>query len=147
MPDYLQKLKSNGKKIVFTNGCFDILHVGHIRYLKEARQLGDCLLVGLNADESVKKNKGPSRPINSLEDRREILMALNCVDYVYTFEEDTPINLIEMIKPDILVKGGDYKASEIVGYDYVQNYGGIVKTIEFHKGYSSTKVINILNNE
>lgn len=129
------------RKIVFTNGCFDLLHVGHIRYLKEARHLGDVLVVGINSDSSVRKIKGPSRPIQNEADRAEILAALSCVDFVIIFEEENPINLIHKVKPDILVKGGDWKPEQILGSDFVMSYGGQVKSLQFVNGKSTTSLI------
>ncbi len=139
--EQLYNLSSN-KKIVFTNGCFDILHVGHIRLLNDAKKLGDILVVGINSDFSIKKLKGKDRPINIESDRKIILESLKAVDFVFIFEEDTPLNLIKKIKPNILVKGGDYSESNIVGSDFVKNNGGEVKTLSFHYGYSSSKYIN-----
>ena len=133
------------KKIVFTNGCFDILHVGHITYLAQARQHGDLLVVGLNTDDSVKRLKGPSRPINTQDARAKVLAALESVDYVVLFEEDTPQALIEKVKPDVLIKGGDYSLNNIVGADFVQKLGGKVLTIPFVEGYSTTATIQHLN--
>mgnify|MGYP001302303686 CR=1 FL=1 len=138
---YLTKNRSNIKKLVFSNGCFDILHIGHIRYLSEAKKLGTHLVIGLNSDESVKKLKGKSRPINNVRDRLEMLKSLKVVDSVIIFNEITPINLIKDINPDILVKGGDYDLEKIVGYDYVISRGGSVKTLKFHKKYSTSKII------
>ena len=135
------RAKNNNKKIVFTNGCFDILHVGHISYLKQAKQLGDVLVIGVNSDESVRRLKGASRPINNAEDRMLLLSALDFVDYVVEFEEDTPAKLIEIIKPDVLVKGGDYKENEIVGADFVKDNGGIVKILPFVEGKSTTSIV------
>lgn len=132
----------SGQKIVFTNGCFDLLHVGHVRYLQEARRLGDLLVVGLNADASVKRLKGPTRPLKSEHDRAEILAALGCVDFTTLFEEDTPENLIKMIKPDILVKGGDWKIDQITGGPFVQSYGGQVMSLQFVEGKSTTNIVN-----
>ncbi len=129
------------QKIVFTNGCFDILHVGHIRYLQEAAKLGDILIVGLNSDESVKRLKGPERPINSEADRAEMLGALGFVDYVAIFSEDTPLNLIKMIKPDVLVKGGDYAPDDVVGKKEVEERGGRLVLIPFVEGKSTTNII------
>ena len=140
--DFLNTLKEDGKKIVFTNGCFDIIHVGHIRYLSKAKELGDILIVGLNSDESVKKLKGDNRPINSFEDRAILLSSLRFVDSVIMFKEQTPDNLIKKIVPDILVKGGDYKLEDIVGYQTVIENGGQVKTLSFYDGYSSSNYIN-----
>ncbi len=129
------------KKIVFTNGCFDLLHVGHVRYLKEAKSLGDCLVIGINTDASVSKLKGPTRPIQNENDRAEILAALSSVDFVTTFGEETPADLIKIVKPDFLVKGGDWKPEQIVGSDFVMSYGGKVKSLQFVDGKSSTKII------
>lgn len=129
------------KKVVFTNGCFDILHVGHKRYLEEARKLGDLLIVGVNSDASVRRLKGPERPINSERDRVELLTALDCVDYVIVFEDDTPQTLIERIKPDVLVKGGDYRPEEVVGKETVEAKGGKVVIIPLVKGKSTTALI------
>ena len=141
----INKLKINKKKVVFTNGCFDLLHVGHIRYLSQAKKLGDILIVGLNSDRSVKMLKGKDRPINSFEDRATLLSALKSVDLVIMFEEQTPENLIKEIVPDILVKGGDYKIEEIVGYKTVIDNGGRVETLSFYDGYSSTNYIDKIN--
>jgi len=134
--------RKDSKKIVFTNGCFDILHAGHIRYLSEAKSLGDILVVGINSDKSVKELKGPSRPINSLSDRALILSELRYVDYVVSFEEQTPLELIKIIMPDILVKGGDYTVETVVGSSEVIHSGGQVKLLQFHNGYSSTNYID-----
>lgn len=136
----LQKIRSE-KKIVFTNGCFDLLHVGHVRYLQEAKSLGHLLVVGINSDASVKRLKGPTRPIQSEQDRAEILSALSAVDFVVMFTEDTPEKLIETVKPDILVKGGDWKPEQIVGSKFVQSYGGKVMSLQFVDGKSTTKLI------
>jgi rfaE bifunctional protein nucleotidyltransferase chain/domain len=130
-----------GKQVVFTNGCFDILHVGHVRYLQEARAQGDWLVVGLNTDASVRRLKGPSRPLQSEEARAEILAALACVDFVTFFSEDTPENLIRELRPDVLVKGGDYSIESIVGAPFVQSYGGRVKSLQFVDGFSTTSII------
>lgn len=142
--DYWQGLRGLYQKVVFTNGCFDVLHRGHVTYLAQARDLGDCLVVGLNTDASVKRLKGESRPINNENDRAFVLAALSSIDYIVLFEEDTPKNLIEQIKPDILVKGGDYQIDNIVGADFVLKNGGQVLTIPFVDGYSSTKIIQAL---
>ena len=141
----IKKIKAERKKIVFTNGCFDLLHVGHIRYLSQAKKLGDFLIIGLNSDRSVKKLKGKDRPINSFEDRATLLSALNSVDLVIKFEEQTPENLIKDIVPDVLVKGGDYNIEDIVGYQIVVQNGGQVKTLSFYDGYSSTNYIDKIN--
>ena len=138
-------IKAERKKIVFTNGCFDILHVGHIRYLAQAKKLGDFLIIGLNSDSSVRELKGENRPINSLEDRATLLSAIESVDLVIMFEEQTPENLIKDIVPDILVKGGDYNIEDIVGYQTVIQNGGQVKTLSFYDGYSSTNYIDKIN--
>lgn len=132
------------KKIVFTNGCFDILHIGHIRYLKEAKAKGDILVLGLNSDASVKRLKGPSRPVNSEQDRMDMLAEMEFIDYVVLFEEDTPYNLITRVKPDILVKGGDYNVDNIVGADFVRANGGTVEVIPFVEGKSTTNIINAM---
>jgi D-glycero-beta-D-manno-heptose 1-phosphate adenylyltransferase len=137
----LASLKSQNKKIVFTNGCFDLLHVGHIRYLQEAKRLGDVLVVGVNSDASVKRLKGPTRPVQIEADRAEILAALSAVDYTVIFTEETPLKLIETVKPDILVKGGDWKIEQIVGSDFVIANGGKVMSLLFIDGKSTTKLI------
>ena len=134
-------LKSSGASIVFTNGCFDILHSGHVEYLEAAKQLGDILIVGINDDDSVRRLKGINRPVNKLQDRLIIISALQSVDYVMSFSEDTPDNLIHKIVPDILVKGGDYKKEHIIGAGYVEGYGGEVIILPFKAGYSSTEII------
>ncbi len=131
-------------KIVFTNGCFDIIHRGHIEYLSKAKSLGDLLIVGLNTDYSVKRIKGPERPLQDEISRSLILASLKFVDFVILFNEDTPYELIKRIQPDILVKGGDYKSEDIVGHDIVKSKGGKVKTIEFLEGFSSTSLIEKL---
>lgn len=137
----LSSLRRRGKRIVFTNGCFDILHVGHVEYLSKARRLGDLLVIGLNSDSSVKKIKGKDRPINKESDRAKVLSSLYFVDYVTSFSESTPENLIKKVRPDILVKGGDWKVEDIVGSSFVRSYGGKVKSIPFVKGYSTTSII------
>ena len=139
-----EKVRNEEYNVVFTNGCFDVLHRGHVTYLAEARDLGNCLVVGLNSDASVKRLKGENRPINNENDRALLLAALSFVDYIIIFEEDTPKNLIEQVKPDILVKGGDYKIEDIVGADFVLKNGGEVLTIDFVDGYSSSKIIHVL---
>lgn len=141
----LLSLNSEGKKIVFTNGCFDILHRGHVEYLSKARDLGDYLVLGLNTDESVKRqNKSPERPINNEQTRSFILAALSCVDAVVLFNEDTPLELITYLQPNVLVKGSDYKIENIVGGDVVKSNGGEVITIEMVEGFSTTKLIQQL---
>lgn len=134
-------LRNNEKTIVFTNGCFDILHVGHVQYLQAAASLGDILVIGLNSDNSVARLKGEKRPIVPQDERAYLLSSLSIVDYVVIFDEDTPFRLISAVLPNILVKGGDYIAEEIVGYDIVTNNGGRVEIIPFVKGKSTTNII------
>lgn len=134
--------KNEGKKVVFTNGVFDLLHIGHITYLSKAAELGDKLIIGLNADSSVKRIKGESRPINDQNSRAALLAAFFFVDAVVIFEEDTPLNLISTLLPDVLIKGADYSIENIVGAKEVLANGGEVKTITFVDGYSSTSIIN-----
>ena len=143
----IAEAKVNGKRIVFTNGCFDILHVGHTRYLEAARRLGDLLVVAVNTDASVKRLKGHSRPINACTDRMHVLAALKSVDWVVEFSEDTPERIIGNLLPDVLVKGGDYVVEDIVGYDAVTAAGGQVIALEFHDGYSTTRIIERSNKE
>lgn len=143
----LAPLKAEGKKIVFTNGCFDLLHVGHVRYLQEARSLGDVLVVGVNSDASVKRLKGPTRPVQIEADRAEILAALGCVNFTVIFTDDTPETLIHKVKPDILVKGGDWKIEQIVGGTFVASYGGQVMSLQFIDGKSTTKLIEKAQSE
>ena len=133
--------RAQGQVVVMTNGCFDLLHVGHVRYLEAARRLGDVLIVAVNTDDSVKRLKGPTRPLNTTADRMRMLAALKCVDWVVPFSEDTPARLIGRVLPDFLVKGGDYKVEAIAGYDAVTANGGQVVVLEFHDGYSTTKLI------
>ncbi|EDZ63868.1 bifunctional D-beta-D-heptose 7-phosphate kinase /D-beta-D-heptose 1-phosphate adenosyltransferase [Sulfurimonas gotlandica GD1] len=133
----VNRCRASGKKVVFTNGCFDILHVGHVKYLQEAKSFGDVLIVGLNSDESVSRLKGPTRPVNIAPDRAYILAALEAVDFVVPFEQDTPHELIKMIKPDTLVKGGDYKGKDVVGTEFA----GELKLVDFVNGKSTTKTI------
>jgi D-beta-D-heptose 7-phosphate kinase/D-beta-D-heptose 1-phosphate adenosyltransferase len=136
------KLRAGGKKIVFTNGCFDILHAGHVRYLKKAKALGDVLVVGLNSDRSVRAIKGPARPVVGQKDRAEVLSALECVDYVSIFGEPTPVKLIKAVRPDVLVKGADWKVGEIAGSDFVDSYGGKTLTVRLVKGKSTSGIID-----
>ena len=132
-----------GKKVVFTNGCFDILHRGHVSYLNEAKSLGDILVIGINTDKSVKRLKGEDRPVNSEKDRAFMLLNLKAVDYVFYFEEnDNPYELIKKIQPDILVKGGDWPVEQIIGHDIVLSNGGEVKSLRFEDGYSTTGLIH-----
>ncbi len=141
MSKSLSRLRALGKRVVFTNGCFDILHAGHVEYLKKARSLGDVLVVGLNSDRSVKALKGRGRPINSQLDRAKVIAALCFVDYVTIFNEDTPEKLIKALRPDILAKGGDWKVEDIVGGEFVTSRGGRVVSLPFVKGYSTTSLI------
>ena len=143
----LNEWNYENKQVVFTNGCFDILHRGHVEYLCHARDLGDKLILGLNTDASVKRlGKSPERPINSQETRATILAALECVDAIILFDEDTPLELIDFVQPDVLVKGSDYKAEDIVGYDIVNAKGGKVITIQLVDGFSTTKLIEKMKN-
>ncbi len=129
------------RKVVFTNGCFDLLHVGHVRYLQAARELGDLLVVGVNSDLSVKKLKGPERPLQNEKDRAEILAALAAVDFTIIFSEETPEKLIQQVRPDILVKGGDWPVEKIAGGTFVQSYGGQVKSLQFVANRSTSSLI------
>jgi len=133
--------KSRGKKIVFTNGCFDLLHVGHVKYLQKARSFGDLLILGLNSDASIKRLKGDKRPLIGEEERAHILAALDCIDYVVVFDDDTPLTLIEALKPSILVKGGDYTLDGVVGREAVEAAGGRVELVQFVDGKSTTNII------
>lgn len=135
------KLKQENKKIVTTNGCFDILHVGHVRYLQESKKQGDILILCLNSDESVKRLKGPSRPVNNENDRAEVLAALECIDYVVLFEEDTPSNLLKIIKTDIHTKGGDYNPETLPETPVIREGGGDLVFINFVEGKSTTATI------
>ena len=139
---YSKDLHERGKKIVFTNGCFDILHAGHVEYLEAAKELGDKLIVAINTDRSVRKLKGSSRPVNTLAHRAKVLASLQCIDKVVFFDEDTPIKLIKAIRPDVLVKGGDYKLKDIIGHKEVSDSGGSVVTIPLVKGLSTSKIIS-----
>lgn len=134
-------LKSKGKKVVFTNGCFDLLHYGHINYLEEAKKKGDILVVAINSDTSVRKIKGDKRPLVCQKDRLRMVAALESVDYVVLFKEDTPFDTIKFLKPDILIKGADWNINNIVGRKFVLSYGGRVSTIKLVKGYSTTNLI------
>jgi D-beta-D-heptose 7-phosphate kinase/D-beta-D-heptose 1-phosphate adenosyltransferase len=139
--------KAKGRRVVFTNGCFDLLHAGHVKYLQKARTLGDLLVLGLNSDASVRRLKGEKRPLIGEAERGHILAALDCVDYLVVFEEDTPLRLIEALRPDILAKGGDYTPDGVVGKDIVEASGGRVELIEFVDGRSTTNIIEkILKN-
>lgn len=136
-----QRLKNESKRIVFTNGCFDILHPGHTRYLYSARALGDYLIVAVNSDQSVRAIKGKDRPVTPEQERAELLAALGCVDGVVIFEEENPLKVIQCLVPHILVKGGDWAEDEIIGADVVKNAGGEVRRIPFETGYSTTDII------
>ncbi len=142
----LEKWRNTNQKIVFTNGCFDLLHFGHVDYLAKARDLGDRLVVGLNTDGSIKRIKGVARPINNEESRAALLAGMAYVDAVVLFDEETPINLVSMVVPDVLVKGGDYSIKEIVGHEIVLNNKGKVCTIDFVEGYSSSVLIEKIKN-
>ncbi|MGA2298608.1 MAG: D-glycero-beta-D-manno-heptose 1-phosphate adenylyltransferase [FCB group bacterium] len=134
--------RSQNKKIVFTNGCFDIIHAGHVSYLAEAKKHGNILIIGLNSDESVRRLKGRHRPINEETDRALVLSALRSVDYVCIFDEDTPLELIKLLKPDVLVKGGDYTEETIVGADFVKSTGGKVVIVPLVPGKSTTELLS-----
>lgn len=143
----INDLKSQGKKVVFTNGCFDILHVGHMTYLEEAKEFGDYLFVGVNSDESVKRLKGPTRPINNEVDRAELLAGLKAVDYTVIFTEDTPVELIGELKPSIHVKGGDYKKEDLPETKVVESYGGRVEIVSLVEGKSTSNVVKKIQNK
>ena len=145
LPALQQKLtewRTTGQRVVFTNGCFDLLHLGHIDYLEKASQLGDRLVIGINSDISVSRLKGKSRPLQAENDRARLLAALSFVDAVVVFEEDTPLELIKLVEPDVLVKGDDYTIDNIVGADVVLQKGGLVRTISLVKGCSTTALVN-----
>jgi rfaE bifunctional protein nucleotidyltransferase chain/domain len=140
---WVQELQAGGRKVVFTNGCFDLLHPGHVGYLEAARSLGDALIVGVNTDLSVSRlEKGPGRPLTPEADRARVLAALACVDRVVLFDEDTPLALITLLTPDVLVKGGDYRLDEIVGRDVVEARGGRVVALPFRPGYSTSGLVD-----
>jgi len=144
LPDAKKKVaewKSKGEKVVFTNGCFDLIHLGHVDYLEKARSLGDKLVLGLNTDDSVSRFKGPERPLQDEHSRARVLAGFQFIDLVVFFNEDTPLNLITELQPNILVKGSDYLAENIVGADVVKKGGGEVKTIDFVPGYSTTRIV------
>jgi rfaE bifunctional protein nucleotidyltransferase chain/domain len=140
LSEQIRKWRDQGCKIVFTNGCFDILHLGHVDYLARAADYGDKMIIGLNSDHSVSRIKGPTRPINDERSRAMVLAALGCVSAITVFDEPTPYELISLVQPDVLIKGADYKPEEIVGYDIVTLRGGSVKTIPFVNGYSTTAI-------
>ncbi|MCF8219528.1 MAG: D-glycero-beta-D-manno-heptose 1-phosphate adenylyltransferase [Bacteroidales bacterium] len=141
------KAKTSGKKMVFSNGCFDIMHHGHVEYLSKAADFGNLLMIGLNSDNSVRRLKGENRPLNRQNSRALLLAAMQFVDYVVLFDEDTPYELIKAVQPDVLVKGKDYKAADIVGYDIVTGQGGEVKTIDLVKGFSTSGIIEKIKKE
>ena len=140
--EIISKVKASNKTISFTNGCFDIIHRGHIEYLAQASDLGDIFIIGLNTDKSVSRLKGKDRPVQDEKSRAIILAALEYVDYIIYFDEDTPYELINKVKPDFLIKGSDYKPEDIVGFDILKKYDGKVKTIDFIEGYSTSKIID-----
>ena len=140
----LENLQKQGQKAVFTNGVFDLLHLGHVTYLQEARKQGDLLVVGLNSDASVRRIKGPLKPLLPLEERAEMLLALSCVDYTTFFEEDNPYNIIKVLRPNVLVKGGDWAIDKIIGGDLVQSWGGKVMNIPVVEGRSTTNLIEMV---
>lgn len=142
-----KQCKEEKQRIVFTNGCFDILHFGHVSYLEEAKDCGDVLIVGLNSDASVKRLKGETRPINGELERAFVLCGLKSVDFVVIFDQDTPYDLIKLITPEVLVKGGDWKPEQIVGSEHVLNHGGEVKSLLFQAGFSTTNLIDKINEE
>jgi rfaE bifunctional protein nucleotidyltransferase chain/domain len=143
----LQAWRSQGQKIVFTNGCFDLLHLGHVDYLEKSRQLGDKLVLGLNTDASISRIKGPSRPLQDEKSRARVMASLLFVDAVVLFDEDTPLELIRAVQPDILVKGDDYTIENIVGQEVVTQRGGEVKTVPLVKGYSTTNIVKKIENQ
>jgi rfaE bifunctional protein nucleotidyltransferase chain/domain len=147
LSEKLAELKLQGKKIVSTNGCFDILHVGHVRFLQAARALGDVLVVGLNSDPSVKRLKGPTRPVIGQADRAEILSALACVDYVCIFEEDTPVEFLKGVRPNVHAKGADYKPADLAETPVVESLGGQVNIIELVPGKSTTSIVRLISGE
>lgn len=142
----LEKARERGEKIVFTNGCFDLLHLGHTRYLQRAKELGDILVVAVNSDSSLQQIKGDKRPINPQDERAEVLASLGCVDYVVIFDEPDPLKVITRLRPDILVKGGDWEKGEIIGGEEVESWGGTVCTIPVVEGVSTTMVIERIIN-
>jgi D-beta-D-heptose 7-phosphate kinase / D-beta-D-heptose 1-phosphate adenosyltransferase len=140
----LERLKHDGMRIVFTNGCFDLLHIGHLRYLEKAKGLGDILVIGVNSDSSVQRLKGPKRPVLPLEERMELLCGFECVDYVTSFDESTPLELITLLKPNVLVKGGDWSKETIVGREVVEGLGGEVVVLPFFDGNSTSNLIETI---
>ena len=144
---FAEQLRARGRKVVFTNGVFDLLHPGHVRYLRDARALGDALIVAVNSDRSVRSNKGPGRPLNPEHERAEVLLALACVDTAVIFDEETPHAIVSRIQPDVLVKGADWGEDHIVGRDIVEERGGRVVRIELSQGYSTTELIRRVRNQ
>jgi D-beta-D-heptose 7-phosphate kinase/D-beta-D-heptose 1-phosphate adenosyltransferase len=143
---FVERLRADHKTVVFTNGVFDLLHPGHLRYLQHARNLGDALIVGVNSDRSVRRNKGPDRPINPEAERAEVLAALTCVDAVAIFDEETPFEIISALQPDVLVKGADWAQDAIVGRDIVEARGGRVVRVDVQPGYSTTAILDRVKN-
>jgi D-beta-D-heptose 7-phosphate kinase/D-beta-D-heptose 1-phosphate adenosyltransferase len=140
----LNRRRRLGQKIVFTNGCFDVLHAGHVQYLQEARTQGDVLVVGVNGDASIRALKGPTRPVNTVEARSLVLAGLQAVDYLAVFDEATPLELIRMMRPDVLVKGADYRKDQVIGGDFVESYGGRVYLAQLREGFSTTRLLQRL---
>jgi rfaE bifunctional protein nucleotidyltransferase chain/domain len=147
LQEHINTWRSQGQKIVFTNGCFDLLHLGHVDYLEKARQFGDKLVLGLNSDASISRIKGPSRPLQDEMSRARVMASLLFIDAVVLFNEDTPLDLIKAVQPDILVKGDDYTIESIVGHDVVLARGGEVKTVSLVKGYSTTNIVKKIENQ
>jgi rfaE bifunctional protein nucleotidyltransferase chain/domain len=145
--EHINTWRSQGRKIVFTNGCFDLLHLGHVDYLEKARQFGDKLVLGLNTDASISRIKGPSRPLQDEMSRARVMASLLFIDAVVLFNEDTPLELIKAVQPDILVKGDDYTIESIVGHEVVLGRGGEVKTVSLVKGYSTTSIVKKIENQ
>lgn len=141
LPERLAPLRASGKSIVFTNGCFDLIHVGHLRYLQAARKLGDCLIVAINGDESLRRLKGASRPILPADQRLRVLAGFECVDFVLTFDDDTPHRLLRAIRPEVLVKGANYSVDGVVGREVVEEYGGQVLTVALTEGRSTSDIV------
>lgn len=144
--EVVQFLASQDKKIVFSNGCFDLVHLGHVEYLAKAADLADVFILGLNTDASVKRLKGDSRPLQDEHARAILMSSFSFIDYVVLFDEDTPLELIECVQPDVLVKGNDYKAEDVVGFDVVTKKGGTVQTIELTEGYSTSSIVDKIKN-
>ncbi|MCC9165307.1 D-glycero-beta-D-manno-heptose 1-phosphate adenylyltransferase [Pontibacter harenae] len=147
LKEQLQSWQNQGQKIVFTNGCFDLLHLGHVDYLEKARQLGDKLVLGLNTDASISRIKGPTRPLQDEMSRARVMASLLFIDAVVLFDEDTPLELVKAVQPDILVKGDDYTVENIVGHDVVMAKGGDVKTVPLVKGYSTTNIVKKIESQ